>query len=631
MNILSICSRKTTAILLVLLTGIIVYAHTFQAPFVLDDQNSIVNNSVIRNPENFFANKTGYEFLPNRYVPFLTFAVNYRLGELQVAGYHMINLIIHLSTALLVFALLRLTFRTPYFRREVQLSGPPSPENPGLISHPAVFVPLFAALLFVVHPVQTQAVTYIVQRITSLATMFYLLSVVLYIKGRLSFEQLLAMERSPAAKKRVWSWLLIAGAALAAGLAMKSKEIAFTLPLAITLYELCFFRGGWKRRLLYLLPILLTLPIIPMSFIQVNGPAGDILSGSAEQLRVGTSISREDYLFTQFRVITTYLRLLILPVNQNLDYVYPIYRTFFVPPVFLSFLLLAAIFALGLLLFFISSPTRQYRLRSEFILPLNCLRLAAFGIIWFFLTLSVESSIIPIKDIVMEHRLYLPAFGAATTFAVLFWLAAHRLSGPAGRKLFFFGAVLLVLALGIATYQRNQVWGDAISLWQDVVDKSPNKARPLNNLGKALEDSGRREEAFKAFSRAIAVDQNYYKSYYNLADLYLVTDQPAKALPLLQTAIRLNPDFTEAYVGLGAALMRGGQFRALTVFLEQNFDRIKYNAEARFYLGAGYAFLGKRAAALRELEALSRLDASYAASLAGLLGRKSHTITPGGK
>jgi tetratricopeptide (TPR) repeat protein len=190
-----------------------------------------------------------------------------------------------------------------------------------------------------------------------------------------------------------------------------------------------------------------------------------------------------------------------------------------------------------------------------------CLRLISFGILWFFLTLSVESSIIPLEDVIMEHRLYLPGFGAATAFATAFSLLAVKLSRAASARFFVLSAAMMVVVLGFATFQRNHVWGDTIRLWQDVAEKSPNKARPLNNLGAAFEHSGKRQEAIKAQSRAIAIDPGFYKAYYNLADLYLVSGQPEKSLPLLQTAIRLNPAFTEAYVSVGAALMRSGRFR----------------------------------------------------------------------
>jgi len=523
----------------------------------------------------------------------------------------------------------------------------------------------------VIHPIQTQAVTYIVQRLTSLATMFYLLSVVLYVKARLAIvgiqncgrltgqaeakskesevrsQELGDDSKNPESRilnqdekshsenvgGRMKPWLLITGSTLAAVLAMKTKEITITLPFSILLYETFFFRGNWKRRFLYLLPLLATLPIIPLTTIDIGGSASDILADSVEQLRVGHSISRLDYLFTQFRVIVTYLRLCFFPINQNLDYAYPIYTTFFNLPVILSFLLLTSIFGLAVYLFFASrlllSPagshndTSQSKSESK-----SFLRLIAFGIFWFFLTLSVESSLIPIRDVIMEHRLYLPGFGVVTAFAMTLYLLIEKLTGPSSGKLLLLIATILILLLGGATYKRNHVWGNAIRLWQDVVVKSPGKGRPINNLGVALDKAGRRPEAFNTLSQAIAVDPNYYKSYYNLADLYLVSDQPDVALRLLQTAIKLNPNFTEAYVSMGAALMRAGKFREVIIFLEMNLDRITNNAEARFYLGASYAFLGDREAAMRELAILSKLDPSYAANLAGMLGLKPRQGTP---
>jgi len=665
-NLNFLCKRSFPAILLIFLAGVTIYSNTFQVPFVLDDERSITQNDVITSLDNFYANSTGYEFLPNRFIGNLTFALNYYFGDLNVTGFHIVNLLIHLVTALLVFALLRLTFETPYFQKENR----DSPSQSSVLT-PHYFIPLFGALLFVVHPVQTQAVTYIVQRMTSLATLFYLLSVVLYVKARLNIEELGVRSkesggdsqnsefriqnskeenRSSVLSPQSSRLFFFVGSVLAAMLAMKTKEIAFTLPLAILLYEICFFRGGWQKRLLYLLPLLATLLIIPLTIIDIGGSVDEILADSGEQLRVG-SISRLDYLFTQFRVIVTYLRLLLLPINLNLDYDYPVFTTFFAPQVFLSFLLLTAIFILGIYLFYVSRLNPQSQSKSSFqtlpIPPSPCeqcepqpqpqfksqpvFRLIAFGIFWFFLTLSVESTLIPIRDVIMEHRLYLPAFGAVAAFATAYFLMVEKLTGPSSGKLLFLGASIIILALSFATYQRNHTWGDAIRLWQDVVSKSPNKGRPNNNLGKAFEDVGRRSEAFKYLTRAIEVDPTYYKSYYNLADLYLVSDQPAAALPLLQTAIRLNPDFIEAYVELGAALMRGGQFRQVIQFLEQNLDRVGENAEAHFYLGSAYAFLGNREAALRELQIVSRLDPSLAADLAGLLGLRSNRGSPHGR
>ncbi len=418
---------------------------------------------------------------------------------------------------------------------------------------------------------------------------------------------------------------------------MKTKEIAFTLPLAVLLYEVFFFRGAWQASA-YPAAAFGDSAHHPDNDFRLRRFDSDLLSDPGRQLPVGQTLSTQDYLLTQFRVIVTYLRLLVLPVNQNVDYDYPIYNEFFTPPVLLSFLLLVAIFGLAVYLLWRTGHSRGNQVKDKsgserdslatsslttaqpvYHSSQPYLRLIAFGIIWFFLTLSVESSLIPLADVIMEHRLYLPCFGAVTVVASLLCIAILKFPRTAQVRLVVLIAVLMITGLGAATLQRNHVWGNAIRLWQDVVEKSPGKARPFNNLGVALEAAGRRQEAIFAQSRAIEVGPGFYKAYYNLADLYLVSDQPEKSLPLLEIAIRLNPTFTEAYVEVGAALMRSGRFQDVSIFLERNFDRIKGNAEAHFYLGASYAFQGRRDEALRELMIISELDPELAANLKGLL------------
>ncbi|MHB8709188.1 MAG: hypothetical protein ACYC9I_09960, partial [Desulfuromonadales bacterium] len=248
-----------THILLIVGLGILAYSNSFGVPFVLDDLESIVQNEAIRSLGNFLPGGAGLDFHFRRWVAYFSFALNYRFGGLGVTGYHLVNLVVHLGTAALVYALVRLTFRTPV------LAG-------SRLSPQAGIVALLAALFFVVHPVQTQAVTYIVQRLTSLCTFFYLLSLVLYAWGRLRMEESLGRDTTgngtgqppvPSPRSPLF-WLPFAGSLLAAVLAMFTKEIAFTLPLAALLFEFSFFRGEHRKRLLLLLPLLLTLAIIPM-------------------------------------------------------------------------------------------------------------------------------------------------------------------------------------------------------------------------------------------------------------------------------------------------------------------------------------------------------------------------------
>ncbi|MBI4838692.1 MAG: hypothetical protein HY806_06030, partial [Nitrospirae bacterium] len=196
----------------------------------------------------------------------------------------------------------------------------------------------------------------------------------------------------------------------------KTKEIAFTLPIIIVLYEFMFFDGKIKKRILYLIPLLLTILIIPLAYMESGKSTGDLISDLSETARLQTEMSRMDYLFTQCRVIVTYIRLLFLPVNQNLDYDYPVYHSFLNPNVFLSFLFLMVIFCIGVYLLYRSRITHYLSVCNA---QAVTLRITAFGILWFFVTLSVESSVIPIVDVIFEHRVYLPSIGAiiaTTTF-----------------------------------------------------------------------------------------------------------------------------------------------------------------------------------------------------------------------
>jgi len=389
------------ALLSIIIVGTLTYSNTFDASWHFDDHTAIVENYGIRNLK---ATVLGGG---SRWIGFITFALNYHFGKLNVFGYHLVNICIHLISAMLVYLLVLLTFRTPSLK-----------EKP--LSHHAAFLSLAAGLIFVAHPIQTQAVTYIVQRFTSLATLFYLLSLVLFIKARL-----LNHEGKPFFSPLHLSCYL--SSLLAAFLAMKTKEITITLPAIILLYELCFFSPSIKaltKKFLYLLPLLLTFFIIPLSRYGIGlfgisdgtfmgiAEVGDVIGDATQET---AAISRNDYLLTQFNVIVTYIRLLFLPINQNLDYDYPLAHSLFAFPTFLSFLFLVMLVIVGIWIF------RKSRLIS-------------FGIFWFFITLSVESSIIPIRDVIFEHRVYLPSVGFVICLTVALYQMLEQIHFQSERK-----------------------------------------------------------------------------------------------------------------------------------------------------------------------------------------------------
>jgi protein O-mannosyl-transferase len=528
-------NRKIVPVSLIVVLGLIVYANTLHVPFFFDDFVNIIDIPLVKNLSHFAgAASAGGEY-GRRYFGYLTFALNYRFGGLNVTGYHLVNITIHLTAALLVYRLVTLTFRTPY------LPEGPDPEKAG---SGAVFPALLAALLFVAHPLQTQAVTYIVQRFASLSAMLYLLSLTCYIQARLSrFEP---GGRAAAA----WAWL--AGALLAALLALATKETAFTLPFAILLYELMFFtdRAAMKRKLL---AVACALPALALSgaalwAVKSGRPLMDIFSVIDKATRLQTDMSRWDYLATQCRVLVTYLRLVLFPLGQRLDYDYPVYHTFLTPPVFLSGALLCALFAVAVYCLFLSR-TKEGRQDNDAAL----FRIIAFGIFFFFIAHAVESSVIPIVDVIFEHRMYLPSAGLFMSMAAAVALVGRQnalMPGWPGVRVLI-GSACVVLLLAGLTVARNRLWRDEAALWEDNAWKTPKKGRVLLNLGSASERNGDLEGAESAYLAAGELMPGQPFSSLDLGRIYLQLGRLDDALAQFKTALAIDPTMAEVYNNMG--------------------------------------------------------------------------------
>jgi len=491
---------------LIITIGIICYSVSFDASFTFDDIPSIINNESIKD---LWDLKTIWQANETRFLAFCSFAINYHIHGLNLFGYHLVNLIIHILAALTLYWMGRLLFLTPEMK-----------ENP--LSQHAESIALAVSLVFVSHPVETQAVTYIVQRMTSMVTLFYLLSLVLYIKARIHYDE--------GDSRHIPFYV---GSITAALLAMFTKEISVTLPLCILACEYFFFSPSLKkigRKLSYLWPMLLTLPIVPLTYILTKKEVMERV-GLATLMVETDSISRLDYLLTQFNVISTYIRLLFLPIHQSVDYDYPVADHFFEPATFASFLLLFSILVLALILF------KRYRLIS-------------FGIVWFFLTLIVESSLIPIRDVIFEHRLYLPSVGIFLSSIVLvFHLLGHR------RKILFALFALVISLASVATINRNIVWKRQVLLWHDVVKKAPHKSRGYLNRGVGYSDLNKSELALRDYNLAVSMNKNDPTPYFNRGLIYMDKGEYESAVSEFNTALRLQPNMAKAYANRGLTYM----------------------------------------------------------------------------
>jgi tetratricopeptide (TPR) repeat protein len=277
---------------------------------------------------------------------------------------------------------------------------------------------------------------------------------------------------------------------------------------------------------------------------------GEVVSDIGEKTKVQTEMSRLDYLYTESRVLMTYIRLIFLPINQNLDYDYPISHSLFDPDVFLSFLFLFSIFGLGVYLLIYCRST------------VSNAKLISYGIFWFFITLSVESSIIPIEDVIFEHRMYLPSIGIFIAVSAFIMMAADKFREGRklpGRTAAVAAAAVIIVMLAGATYARNMVWKDAVTLWEDVVSKSPEKARPRNNLGRAYWKKGLGDKAFEQYSIAVKLNPMFPQALTNIANMFREKGQIYRALEYYQMAIILSPTYTNARFNLGLLYLQKGE------------------------------------------------------------------------
>ena len=572
--------REGLCMLVVVAAAAAAYANTLYVPFYLDDGIYIVDNRLVRDLSNFT------DLSGARYVALLSFALNYAAGGYDPLGYHLVNIVIHVANGCLLFLLVT-TVLAPGVMRGPSLPGRDVEEDGSVL-----FVATAAALLFVLHPVQTQAVTYITQRFASLATLFYLLTVLLYIRAAAS------------GGGRVFSKPSYWAALVSALLAMKTKEISFTLPLTLVAWEFLFARidrgDGVVVRLKRLAPFLLLLPVIPLTVLGPElGLGGGVGVGEDTrgfQLADMKAASPYAYFMTQMRVIVTYIRLLFLPVGQNLDYDYAMSGSFFELPVVASFLLLAFVAAAAVYL---------YRKGEG---PLTA-RLVPFGVLWFFLALSVESGVVPIKDLIFEHRMYLPSVGAFMAAASFMAYLANRFGRRIGqRRLFVIVVVVVALPLAFLTIKRNALWADEVAFWQDVVVKSPMKARGHNNLGSAYYRRAMYEEARGELVKAVALDHGFADAYYNLGLAEVRLGRLDEGIRRFEEAIRIAPNLARPLVNLAMAYAQKGRLARSIETFERALSLNPAQVEAYTGLANVYLLLGRPEESVKRLMAALHLD-----------------------
>lgn len=538
-SIIAFNDRLNNLFIVIAIIGLLsltVYINSFFAPFTLDDFSSITNNYAIRDPLDIVSI---WKFYSNRFILYFTISINYFFNGTNVFGYHVVNLAIHIFNGVLVYLILNILLKLDYFadKHAIKIAN---------------IISLLAASIFVCHPVQVNAVTYIIQRTASLAGMFYLLSIMCYLQYRTK-------------NKRSYFFFVM----LFTILAMFTKENTITIPFMLAFIELLFFLKekniSWRKRFIILFTLFLTVPIVPATNLLFNGYSQ---SDPNVTFKASTSMDRMHYFYTQMNVILDYIKKIFIPINLNFDYSndYPISTTIWENNSYVSFLILLAvgIFALAII--------KRNKLMS-------------LGIIWFFIGLSVESSFISIKDVYFEHRLYFPLAGFVYFLASFAFInkkdEATECSNKKNKYLCYMlmlGCIMIISYSGVTLY-RNYIFSDSIRLWTDVVKKAPSSDRAhsvlATNYLNAYEDNKDKDEyknyldlAESEFLEAIRLNSRNSTAHTNLAKVYLLKGEYEKCIEFGKKANQISRS-KYAYNNIGNAYLKLGKTNeAINAFLK---------------------------------------------------------------
>ncbi len=519
-------------IFLLISVGLACYANSFHASFQYDDYAVIVNNYAIFNLGNL---KAIWNFYHTRFIGMLSFALNYHFHGTDVFGYHVVNFAIHLINAFLVWFLVALTLATRDTLHATRNNLSP------VTCHVSRVTAFFAALLFLIHPLQTEAVTYIYQRITALATLFYLASLCFYIKARVAWEL-------NGGKGKTFVPAL--ASLVTALLAMFTKELSITLPLMVLFYELFWFRSPRQVTSDKRQPVTCYVSLVTVClFIFLIIPAmygldikGFLTTPQISESHAGDTATLGSYLLTQLRIIVLSWRLFLFPMGQNVHWDIALSKSLWEWPTFLSLLTV-----LGVGIF-------AWKVRTK-------VPMVSFGIFWFFIAYS--SNLVPRTHIFFEHWLYLPLVGLclaaseAATFVTRntpdirknIGRDSDRIENECRKRQVTRVAcrVSLVTILIVLTFHRNQIWQTPTAFWQDIVKKSPQQAIGYQGLGRIYYDQGMHDTAFAYFNQALSRDPNYVEAYLSRGQIFKLKKDFDHALADYDKALQLSKPFAQSY------------------------------------------------------------------------------------
>jgi protein O-mannosyl-transferase len=548
------------AILLVVVT--FAYANSLSVPFLLDDEPNIINNPRIRQVGSVahFLNLFRESMRP---LGELTFSINYANSRLDVRNYHIFNVVIHLFAGLAFFGLLKNTFASQRLKKQYQNSG--------------TSLAFVITLFWLIHPLQTQSVTYIVQRFESLMGLFYCFT--LYSISNIHLKK----------RKTFWKTMAVCSCFLG----MASKEIMATAPILAFLYDRIFFTSSIKeiikRRKGFYLCLFSSWSVLVMSTLAIMKaqPVGFGSAGFGLQ-----EFTPFQYAITQAGVVLHYLKLSVWPSSLCFDYLWPVSTE--ISQVALPLFLISALIVVT----FISlwhSPA------------------AGFLGIAFFLILAPTSSIMPIADVAAEQRMYLPLACVVTLLVLL----GHRLiskaqvSAPFKRNI----SICLVFAISttllIFTISRNNDYKSELSIWQDTVRKRPESTRAHANLGQALHKNGNLNEAIIHYKESIRLHSKHFQPHSNLGIALTSQGKLDEAIHHFKKALEINPNYAVAHSNLGFVYVKQGKLNEAVEEYEQALKIDNQFTQARINLANVLADQNKLDEAKKHLMKVLELEPNH--------------------
>jgi Tfp pilus assembly protein PilF len=562
------------------LAGLLAYSNSFSAPFVFDSASIIAHNPTLPHLGSAWRPPHDGSTVDGRPLLNLSLALNYAISGTQVWSYHALNVLIHILAGLALFGIVRRTLE------KVGTGGPPVRERGKTKSKQTASRPLppyviaFAvALLWILHPLQTEAVTYVIQRAESMMGLFYLLTLYCFIRGAGgeggASSSTARRNRTPKdGKAGGEGWFLLA--MLCCLLGMATKEVMVSAPVIVFLYDRTFlsgsFREAWRRRRrlhLSLASTWILLACLEIGTGSRRGTAG-----------FGVSLRWSDYALTQIYAVGHYLRLALWPRPLIFDYGTAVVTQ---PSLIVPATIVVTLLAVGTLVALVRRPA------------LGFLGACFFAIL-------APTCLVPVAtQTIAEHRMYLPL----AAVVVLIALGIARLPGKAGRMIF----ALVAVGLGAATVQRNETYGSEIALWSDNVAKLPDDARAHNNLGSALYAMGQVPEAAEQYAQALRLqpDDNP-EAHYNLGLSFLQQGRLPEALSHLTEAVRLAPENAMAHNSLAEALAASGRMPEAMAQYQIVLRRNPGDAGAHNNLGNALAQSGRMPEAMAQYQAALAID-----------------------